>query len=90
MIGPGGAIEDAPEEGVEATHVIHVAMRQEKVIDGLRLGESEFRHAPLPAIEEQALDVLAGIDLHEQGVVMAGGAENAVSERHEGNLERDL
>ena len=81
-IGLRVAIESRPEERVEARYVIHVAVREEEVIDRQDVAKRKFGDAPFAAVEEQPLDGLPAIDLDEQRIVAARFSEDTVGERH--------
>jgi hypothetical protein len=57
-------------------------MRKEKVINRLNVGERHFRQATVAAIEEEAFDSLAALDLHQHGVIPAGLTQDAERNAH--------
>jgi hypothetical protein len=75
-------IEGAAEEGVKSSHMVHVKVGKEEMIDRLNVSKRQFREAPVAAIEEQPFDGLATVDLHEQSVIPAGPAKDTKQDTH--------
>src|SRR5579875_2944316 len=62
--------------------MIHMQVREEQVINGLRFGDGKFTHASLAAIEQQPVDPLPGVDAREDGVIVPWLAHYAKLDAH--------
>ncbi len=63
--------------------MVHVQVRKEEVIDRLNVAEGNVCEAPIAAIEEQSIDGLATVDLHQQSVILASRPQDTKRDTHE-------
>lgn len=63
LVRPVRAVEAAAKESVEAAHVVHVEVREAKVVEVQQIACGQRGRAAFAAIEEHPFDRLSAVDL---------------------------